>query len=64
MAHVRNILRIAHLAVGIWIAIFVFSPLRLDDTAALYAQISIVSLGLSGLVLWQLPRIARSVRRT
>lgn len=63
MPGARKILRFAHLAVGIWIAIFIFSPLRLDDTAAFYARISIVGLTLSGLVLWQLPRIARFVRR-
>jgi len=63
MPGARKILRFAHLAVGIWIAIFIFSPLRLDDTATFYARISLVGLTLSGLVLWQLPRIARFVRR-
>ena len=48
MPGARKILRFAHLAVGIWIAIFIFSPLRLDDTATFYARISLVGLTLSG----------------
>lgn len=63
MGNARKIIRVAHIFVGIWIAIFIFSPLRLDPTATLVAQVSVIGLSISGIILWQLPRLMRLLRR-
>lgn len=62
MPSVRKTLRAAHIIVGIWIAIFIFSPLRQDPTATSFAQISVIGLTISGIIMWQLPRLARLFR--
>lgn len=62
MSLVRKIFRVAHILAGIWIAIFIFSSVRLDPTATLFAQISVICLTVSGTIMWQLPRLARLFR--
>lgn len=62
MSSVRKLFRVVHILTGIWIAIFVFSPLRMDPVATLFAQISVIGLTISGTAMWQLPRLARVFR--
>jgi|LakMenEpi03Aug12_release.lakeMendotaPanAssembly.Ray.scaffolds.fasta_scaffold1658487_2 hypothetical protein len=59
----RNIARIAHLIQGVFIALFVYSPLRTDDTYLAIMQFVILpSIIISGMSLWQQPRIMKLLR--
>jgi thiosulfate reductase cytochrome b subunit len=64
---IRNVMRIAHIIEGTLIAIFIYSAtLRADPTYTALIQFVITPLIiLSGVVMWQLPRINkwRSARR-
>lgn len=60
----RNINRIAHLIEGVFIALFVYSPLRTDDTyIALMQFVILPAIIISGMFMWQQPRIMKLLRR-
>lgn len=62
MSRARIVLRWAHIVAGVWIAVFVLSPLRLDPTAVIAAQVTVIGLTMSGAAMWQLPRLVRAFR--
>lgn len=60
----RNINRIAHLIEGVFIALFVYSPLRTDDTYLAIMQFVILpAIIISGVFMWQQPKIMKLLRR-
>lgn len=60
----RNINRIAHLIEGVFIALFVYSPLRTDDTYLAIMQFVILpAIIISGVFMWQQPTIMKLLRR-
>lgn len=62
---IRNIVRIAHIVQGVFIALLVYSPLRTDATYLAIMQFVILpSIIISGVFLWQQPRILKLFRRT
>lgn len=64
-AQIRNVVRIAHLLVAGFMALFIYSPLRLDGTFTFVVQFIVVPVAvISGLVLWQQPRVLKLVRRS
>jgi hypothetical protein len=61
---IRNIVRIAHIVEGVFIALFVYSPLRTDDTYLAIMQFVILpAIIISGVFMWQQPRILQLFRR-
>lgn len=60
----RNVVRLVHLLVAAFMAVFIYSPLRLDPTVALIAQAVVVPVvALSGLVMWQQPAVVKFLNR-
>ena len=56
----RNVVRLVHLLVAAFMAVFIYSPLRLDPTVTLIAQVVVVPVvALSGLVMWQQPTVVK-----
>ena len=67
MSTLRRLFRWAHIVAGIWLSVFVFSSLRLDPTATVVAQVTIVAMAASGGAIWQWPhvmKLGRLLRRT
>jgi hypothetical protein len=61
----RNIVRIAHIIEGVFIGLFVYSPLRTDETYLAMMQFVILpAIIISGVFMWQQPRILKLFRRT
>lgn len=61
----RNVVRIAHLVQGAAIGIYFYSPLYGDPTYALLMQAVILpSIVLTGVFLWQQPRIMKWLNRS
>lgn len=61
---IRNITRISHIVEGAFIGAFVYSPLRTDDTYLAIMQFVILpAIIISGIFLWQQPRILKLFRR-
>ncbi len=60
----RNVVRLVHLLVAAFMAVFIYSPLRLDSTVTLIAQVVVVPVvALSGLVMWQQPTVVKFLNR-
>ena len=60
----RNVVRLVHLLVAAFMAVFIYSPLRLDPTVTLIAQDVVVpGVALSGLVMWQQPTVVKFLNR-
>ena len=60
----RNVVRLVHLLVAAFMAVFIYSPLRLDPTVTLIAQVVVVPVvALSGLVMWQPPTVVKFLNR-
>lgn len=60
----RNVVRLVHLLVAAFMAVFIYSPLRLDPTVTLIAQAVVVPVvALSGLVMWQQPTVVKFLNR-
>lgn len=60
----RNVVRLVHLLVAAFMAVFIYSPLRLDNTVTVIAQVLIVPVvALSGLVMWQQPAVVKLFNR-
>jgi len=60
----RTITRGVHVIVAILMAIFIYSPLRLDPNFAALMQYAVVPIvGLSGFVLWQQPAVLKTLNR-
>lgn len=56
----RNVIRLIHLAIAACMAIFIYSPLRLDSAFATAVQIVVVPLvAITGMVMWQQPRVLK-----
>lgn len=59
----RNILRVIHLVAGVVLGNFLYSPFGSDPTFRMLMQIVIFPLlVLTGLWLWQMPRIRRLLK--
>jgi hypothetical protein len=61
----RDILRIIHLITGGLLAVYLYAPLPLDDTPVelLVEGVVLPVLALSGVVMWQWPRISGKLGR-
>jgi hypothetical protein len=59
MPLLRRAFRWAHILAGVWLSVFVFSPLRLDPAATIVAQVTIIGMVVSGLAIWQWPRLMK-----
>ena len=60
----RNVVRLVHLLVAAFMAVFIYSPLRLDNTVTVIAQVVVVPVvALSGLVMWQQPAVVKLFNR-
>lgn len=56
----RKLLRWSHVAIGLMIGTYIFSPLHLDPTATLMARLSLVPLlTATGVAMWQQGRLSR-----
>ena len=58
----RKVLRLAHLAAGLYLGTYVFSPLHGLGWAQTLAQVLAIGLLISGVVMWQQGRINRFFR--
>lgn len=59
-AQIRKTVRIVHLAVAIFMAVLIYSPLRLDNTFVAIVQFIVVPFAvISGIILWQQPRVVK-----
>jgi hypothetical protein len=62
-ASLRAWLRWSHIAVGVFLAVYVCSPLHQDALATLIARVSLIPLvALTGVVMWQQGRLTRLFR--
>lgn len=60
----RNAIRLGHLIIAGILAVFAYSPLRLNDTfTAIVQMIVIPVLVASGIVLWQQPLVVKWLNR-
>lgn len=60
----RNTLRLVHLIVASLMAVFIYSPLRLDDTFAAVIQALVVPIVvITGVVMWQQPLVMKLLNR-
>ncbi len=60
----RNTLRLVHLIVAGLMAVFIYSPLRLDDTFAAVIQALVVPIVvITGVVMWQQPLVMKLLNR-
>jgi len=62
MSGFRKLLRWFHILGGLYLGTFLFSPLIEDPSALLAARIVSVGLLLSGVSMWQWPRVTRALR--
>lgn len=59
----RNLTRIIHLITAVLIGLAIYSPLRADPTFMLLSQVLIIPvLTISGVVMWQQPKIMKLLR--
>ena len=59
MTRLRRTLRWAHIIAGAYVGTYLLSPLYGNAVATLAAQIIVIALGISGLAIWQWPRVAK-----
>ena len=59
MTRLRQFLRWSHMIAGIYVGTYLLSPLYGNTTATLAAQIVVIAVGASGLIMWQWPRVAK-----
>jgi hypothetical protein len=59
----RRILRWMHIFAGAGLSIYLFSPLHLNPVATFTAQLAAIGLAVSGLAMWQWPRVIGLSRR-
>ncbi|MCA3514294.1 MAG: hypothetical protein IOC80_02250 [Rhodobacter sp.] len=62
MPELRKMLRWFHIFGGLYLGTFLFSPLIEYPSALLAARIVSVGLLLSGVSMWQWPRVTRAIR--
>jgi hypothetical protein len=63
-ARTRLLLRWSHVAIGVLIGAYVFSPLHADPTATLLARVALIPVvGLTGVAMWQQARLNRLLAR-
>jgi hypothetical protein len=62
---IRNIVRALHIIEGVFIGVFVYSPLRTDPTfLAIIQYIIVPALVISGIFMWQQATILKWFRRS
>ena len=60
----RNTVRLIHLIIASCMAVFIYSPLRLDSTFTAITQFLVVPIVLmSGIVMWQQPFVLKVFKR-
>lgn len=60
----RNAVRLIHLVIAGCMAVFIYSPLRLDSTFAAVVQLLVVPVVvISGIVMWQQPLVVKFFNR-
>lgn len=61
----RNTVRLIHLVIAGCMAVFIYSPLRLDSTFTAVVQFLVVpAIVISGIVMWQQPLIVKRFKRS
>lgn len=59
MTRLRLLLRWSHMIAGAYVGAYLLSPLYGNAIATLAAQIVVIAVGVSGLTIWQWPRVAK-----
>ena len=59
----RNVLRAIHLVVAGLIIVYIYTPLGDLEWFGSFVKVSVPILGISGLVMWQMPVVTKALKR-